>query len=120
MILQKTKLTVGVNRCPSLVEGIQVLSGKKAGNIGDKILLTVTKNKKNQKIKKGRVLRGIIIRTKFAIRRHNNERISFPDNSVVLLNNQQNLIGNRITGAVPKELRKWNNIKILSLATKIV
>jgi len=119
MILPKTKLTVGDNSGPSLVESIRILSGAKYGNIGDKIVLTVKKNPKNQKIKKGQVLKGIIIRTKFGIRRPNGTRISFPDNSVILLNTQGNLIGNRISGPVPRELRKWNQLKILSLATKI-
>ena len=120
MILPKTKLMVGDNSGPALVECIRILSGAKQGKIGDKIVLTIKRNKKNQKIKKGQVLKGIIIRTKFPIRRKNNERISFDNNSVVLLNNQDNLIGNRISGIVPKELRKWNHIKILSLATKII
>lgn len=120
MILPKTKLTVGDNSGPTIVECIRILSGAKSGKIGDKIVITVKKTKKNQKIKKGEVLRGIIIRTKFPIRRLNNERVSFEDNSVVLLNAQGNLIGNRINGNIPKELRKWNHIKLLSLAKKVI
>ena len=120
MVLPKTRLTVGDNSGPSLVECIRILSGAKYGTIGDKIVLTVKKTKNNQKIKKGQVLKGIIIRTKFPIRRLNNDRISFTDNSVILLNTQENLLGNRITGNIPKELRKWNNIKILSLAKRVI
>lgn len=120
MILPKTKLQVCDNSGPSLVECIRVLSGAKKGNIGDELVLSVKKNPKNQKIKKGQVLKGIIIRTKFGIRRSNGSRLRFTDNSVILLNTQGNLIGNRITGVVPRELRQWNQLKILSLATKVI
>jgi len=136
MILPLTKLRVADNSGPLVVECIKILSGSKFANIGDEILATVqtrmpandtglirtnsNKGKKRRALKKGAIVRAIIVRSKKGIYRPNGIRISFDENAVVLYSNKtENLLASKISGPMTRELRKWNFLKILSLAEQI-
>jgi large subunit ribosomal protein L14 len=121
MILSRSRLKVADNSGPVEVRCIRVLAtNRRYGNIGDTIVVSVQKNHTDSKFKKGQVMRGIIIRTRKGIKRPNGSILKFNDNAVILLNHQHNLIGNRISGEVPRELRAFKQLKILSLSETLV
>jgi large subunit ribosomal protein L14 len=121
MITSSTNLTVADNSGPSIVKCIKVLAtNRRHGLIGDRIVVSIKRNGPESKFKKGQVLRGIIIRTKKGLRRPNGTYIRFTDNAVILLNQQQGLIATRILGPVPRELRAHHQLKIISLAKKLI
>lgn len=97
---------------------------KRVGHLGDIILITVKKLKtfssKKIKINKGDLLKGIIIRTKYSTKNTIGNYITFYENSIVLLNNKNNLLGNRIFGPIPSKFRKYKNLKLLILANYIL
>lgn len=120
MIYSSSILQVADNSGPITVQCIKVLSKSRAAHIGDTLVVTVQHNSSSSKFKKGQILKAILIRTKKGLRRPNGMRFFFQDNSVILLNHQLNLIGNRINGPVPRELRHFQQLKILSLAEEVV
>lgn len=129
MISHLTKLNVADNSGALVVECIKILSQRRWANIGDEILATVQKRHLDptyirhikRPLKKGMIVRAIIIRTKKGVIRPNGIQISFDDNAVVLYSKKtENLLGSRVIGPVARELRKWNYLKVLSVAERVI
>jgi large subunit ribosomal protein L14 len=122
MIQMRTKLDVADNTGAKLVQCIHVLGGsrRKYAFLGDIIVCSVKKALPSSEIKQGDVVRGVIVRTKQSVRRDDGSYVRFDCNAVVLLDNDQNPRGTRIFGAVARELRLKNFMKIISLAPEVV
>ena len=101
---------------------IKVLGGSKRryAGIGDIIVVAVKEAIPNAKVKKGDVLKAVVVRTKKEIRRPDGSYIRFDDNSAVLINNQREPLGTRIFGPVARELRAKRFMKIVSLAPEVL
>ena len=123
MIQQQTILQVADNSGAKKVKCIKVIGGlkKKISFLGDVIRVSVkelrNKSKITSKVRKGEVLKGIIVRTKKNINKKDGVFFSFFENAVVLLNNQNKLLGTRILGPLPKQLRKNKFLKLASIST---
>ncbi len=122
MIQPETKVKVSDNSGAKLVKCITVLGGSKAqrGEVGDIIVGSVRKRLPTSDIKKGEIVRGVIVRTRSAYRRKDGSYIRFDDNAIVLVNNQMEPVGTRIFGPVPRELREKKMMRILSLAPEVL
>jgi len=122
MIQQESRLTVADNSGAKEVLCIRVLGGtaKRYASIGDKIVVTVKNALPSGTIKKGTVIKAVIVRTKKEIRRNDGSYIRFDDNACVLLNNTGEMIGTRIFGPVARELRDKQYMKIVSLAPEVL
>lgn len=122
MIQQESRLTVADNSGAKEVLCIRVLggTGKRYASIGDKIVVTVKNALPSGTIKKGTVIKAVIVRTKKEIRRNDGSYIRFDDNACVLLNNAGEMIGTRIFGPVARELRDKQYMKIVSLAPEVL
>jgi len=94
--------------------------GARGGRIGDIIVGSVRKRIPNSDIEKGTVVKAVIVRTRKRMRREDGSYVKFDDNAVVLVNNSLDPIGTRIFGPVPRELRKKNMLRILSLAPEVL
>jgi large subunit ribosomal protein L14 len=122
MIQAEKKLTVADNSGARAVYCIKVLGGSKRryAGIGDIIVVTVKEAIPNAKVKKGDVLKAVVVRTKKEIRRPDGSYIRFDDNSAVLINSQREPLGTRIFGPVARELRAKRFMKIVSLAPEVL
>ncbi len=122
MIQTETVLNVADNSGAKKVLCIKVLGGSKRryASIGDVIVVTVKEAIPNAKVKKGDVLRAVVVRTAKEIRRMDNTMCSFDDNSAVLLSSTGEPIGTRIFGPVARELRPKGYMKIISLAPEVL
>ncbi len=122
MIQTETKLKVADNSGAKLISCIKVLGGskRKYASIGDIIVVSVKEALPNSKVKKGDVVRAVIVRTAKEIRRSDGSYIKFDDNSAVLVSTQGEPIGTRIFGPVARELRAKNFMKIISLAPEVL
>ena len=122
MIQLRTKLEVADNTGAKLVQCIHVLggSGRKYAHLGDIIVCAVKKAMPASEIKQGDVVKGVIVRTKQSVRRADGSYVRFDRNAVVILDNDKNPRGTRIFGAVARELRQKNFMKIISLAPEVV
>ena len=122
MIQQESRLTVADNSGAKEVLCIRVLGGtaKRYASIGDKIVVTVKNALPSGTIKKGTVIKAVIVRTKKEIRRNDGSYIRFDDNACVLLNNAGEMVGTRIFGPVARELRDKQYMKIVSLAPEVL
>lgn len=122
MIQMQTVLNVADNTGARVVQCIKVLGGskRKYAGIGDIIKVTVKEAIPKAKVKKGDVLKAVVVRTKTGVRRIDGSHIRFDSNSAVLLNNQNQPIGTRIFGPVTRELRTENFMKIISLAPEVL
>lgn len=120
MIQMQTRLGVADNSGAKEVMCIKVLGGSKrrVAGPGDVIIVSIKKAIPTSKVKSGTVQRAVIVRTKFPIKREDASAVRFSDNAVVLLNKQNEPIGTRIFGAVPRELRA-GFLKIVSLAPEV-
>ena len=94
--------------------------GAVGGRIGDIIVGSVQKRLPTSEIKKGAVVRGVIVRTRKEYRREDGSYVRFDDNAIVLVNNQMEPVGTRVFGPVPRELRRKNMLRILSLAPEVL
>jgi large subunit ribosomal protein L14 len=121
MIQLKSVLDVADNTGAKRVGCIQVLgaSRRRYGHVGDIIVATVKKSMPGAAVKQGDVVRGVVVRTKHAIRREDGTYVRFDSNAMVLLDADGNPRGTRIFGAVPRELRA-KFMKIISLAAEVV
>ena len=121
MIQQESRLKVADNCGARELLVIRVLGGSKVktGNIGDIVVGTVKKATPNGTIQKGKVVKAVIVRSKFGVRREDGSYIKFDDNACVLLNNAGELRGSRIFGPVARELRAVN-MKVVSLAPEVL
>ena len=122
MIQTETRLKVADNSGAKIVSCIKVLGGSKRryASVGDVIVVSVKEAMPNSKVRKGDVLRAVIVRTAKEIRRADGSYIKFDNNSAVLINDQREPIGTRIFGPVARELRAKNFLKIISLAPEVL
>lgn len=122
MIQQESRLTVADNSGAKEVLCIRVLggTGRRYARIGDKIVVTVKNALPSGTIKKGTVIKAVVVRTKKEMRRNDGSYIRFDDNACVLLNTAGELIGTRIFGPVARELRDKQYMKIVSLAPEVL
>ena len=121
MIQMQSVLDVADNSGARSVMCIKVLGGshKRYAEIGDVIVVSIKDTIPRAKVKKGSVMKGVVVRTKKGVRRDDGSLIRFDSNSIVLLNNQGEPIGTRIFGPVTRELRA-NFMKIISLALEVL
>jgi large subunit ribosomal protein L14 len=122
MIQSETRLTVADNSGAKVLYCIKVLGGSKRryASIGDIIVVAVKEAIPNAKVKKGDVLKAVVVRKKKEIKRPDGSYIRFDDNSAVLINNQKEPVGTRIFGPVARELRAKRFMKIISLAPEVL
>jgi len=122
MIQAETRLTVADNSGAKVLSCIKVLGGsrRRYASIGDIIVVSVKEAIPNAKVKKGDVLKAVVVRTKKEIRRNDGSYIRFDDNAVVLLSPSEELRGTRIFGPVARELREKQYMKIVSLAPEVL
>lgn len=123
MVMQQSKLKVADNCGAREVMVIRVLggSGRRYGNIGDVVVATVKKAIPNSNVKKGKVVKAVIVRTKQGVRREDGSYIKFDDNACVLIKEDMKTpIGTRVLGPVARELRDKDFTKIISLAPEVL
>ena len=122
MIQVESTLDVADNSGARKLKCIKVLGGSKRryASVGDIIVVSVRESLPNSKIKKGAVVKAVIVRTKKGVRRHDGSLIRFDTNSAVLINNDKQPIGTRIFGPVARELRSGKFMKIVSLAPEVL
>ncbi|CUU11062.1 MAG: 50S ribosomal protein L14 [Fimbriimonadales bacterium] len=122
MIQPFTRLKVADNSGAREVMCIRVLKGSNAryARVGDVIVASVKEATPNMPIKKGDVVRAVVVRTKRAIKRPDGTTLRFDDNACVIINNQGEPRGSRIFGPVARELRDRNFMRIVSLAPEVL
>ena len=122
MIQQETRLKVADNSGAREVLTIKVLggSGRKTANIGDVIVCTVKQATPGGVVKKGDVVKAVIVRTKCGVRRNDGSYIRFDENACVIIRDDKSPRGTRIFGPVARELRDSNFMKIVSLAPEVL
>ncbi|MEI6577285.1 MAG: 50S ribosomal protein L14 [Bacteroidota bacterium] len=122
MIQQESRLIVADNSGAKEVLCIRVLGGtkKRYARVGDKIIVTVKHAMPGGNVKKGAVVKAVVVRTKKEIRRADGSYIRFDDNACVLLTASEELSGTRIFGPVARELRDKKYMKIISLAPEVL
>ncbi len=122
MIQMQTNLVVADNSGAKLAECIKVLGGskKRYATVGDIIVIAVKKALPGGRIKKKAVAKGLIVRTKKAVRRQDGSYIRFSDNAVVIVNDAGEPVGTRVFGPVSRELREHGYSKIISLAPEVL
>jgi large subunit ribosomal protein L14 len=119
MILMLTKLKVSDNSGVKHVKCFKVYK-KFSGTIGSLVYVSIKESKNRNKYKKGDIVKGIIIRNKKVTNRNTGNFISFDSNDIVLIDSKYDIIGTRIFGPLPFELRKKRYVKLLSLASSII
>ena len=122
MIQQETFLKVADNTGAKEIKCIRVLGGskRKYGNIGDVIVASVRKAAPGGQVKKGDVVKAVIVRSAKGVRRADGTYVRFDDNAAVLIKDDKNPRGTRIFGPVARELRDRDYMKILSLAPEVI
>lgn len=122
MIQTETQLNAADNSGAKRLYCIKVLGGtrKRYATVGDIIVVSVQEAIPNAKVKKGDVLKAVVVRTKKEVRRPDGSYIKFDDNSAVLINAAKEPIGTRIFGPVARELRAKQFMKIISLAPEVL
>ena len=122
MIQQETFLKVADNTGAKEIKCIRVLGGstRKFGNIGDVIVASVRKSTPGGTVKKGEVVKAVIVRSAKGVRRADGTYVRFDDNAAVLIKDDKNPRGTRIFGPVARELRDRDYMKILSLAPEVI
>ncbi len=122
MIQQESYLKVADNTGAKEIKCIRVLGGstRKFGNIGDVIVASVRKAQPGGTVKKGEVVKAVIVRSAKGVRRNDGTYVRFDDNAAVLVKDDKNPRGTRIFGPVARELRDKDYMKILSLAPEVI
>ena len=122
MIQEESYLKVADNTGAKEIHCIRVLGGskRKYGNIGDVIVASVRKATPGGTIKKGDVVKAVIVRTKRGVRREDGSYVRFDENAAVIIKEDRNPKGTRIFGPVARELREKDYMKILSLAPEVI
>ena len=122
MIQQESFVKVADNTGAKEIKCIRVLggSGRKYGNIGDIIVASVRKAAPGGQVKKGEVVKAVIVRSAKGVRRADGTYVRFDDNAAVLIKDDKNPRGTRIFGPVARELRDKDYMKILSLAPEVI
>ena len=122
MIQEESYLKVADNTGAKEIKCIRVLGGskRKYGNIGDVIVASVRKSTPGGQVKKGEVVKAVIVRSAKGVRRADGTYVRFDENAAVLIKDDKNPRGTRIFGPVARELRDKDYMKILSLAPEVV
>ena len=122
MIQEESYLKVADNTGAKEIKTIRVLGGskRKYGNIGDVIVASVRKAAPGGQVKKGDVVKAVIVRTVRGVRRADGSYVRFDENAAVLINDDNTPRGTRIFGPVARELRDKDFMKILSLAPEVI
>jgi len=128
LIQQETRLDVADNSGAQIVYCIRVLGGstrrggftRRTASIGDIIICSVKKATPGADVKAGEIVKCVIVRTAFPVRRDDGSYVRFDSNAAVLVDDDGNPRGTRIFGAVARELREKNYMKIVSLASEVV
>ncbi len=122
MIQQESYLKVADNTGAKEIKTIRVLGGskRKFGNIGDVVVASVRKAQPGGTVKKGEVVKAVIVRTSKGIHRADGSYVRFDENAAVLIRDDKNPRGTRIFGPVARELRDKDYMKILSLAPEVL
>jgi large subunit ribosomal protein L14 len=122
MIQMQTRMTVADNTGAKVVQCVKVLGGsrRRYAGLGDIVVCSVKTVIPGSEIKKGQVVKGVVVRVKSPTRRVDGSYVRFDSNALVLIDNDQNPRGTRIFGAVARELRDKNFMKIVSLAAEVV
>jgi large subunit ribosomal protein L14 len=122
MIAEQTVLDVADNTGARAVRCFKVLGGSRHayGAVGDVVVGSVIRVIPGSDVQRGEVVRGVIVRTKAPIRREDGSYVRFDRNAIVLLQPDGNPRGTRIFGAIPRELRYRNYMRIISLAAEVV
>lgn len=122
MIQQTTELDVADNSGAKRVMCIKVLGGsrRRYASVGDIIVVSIKEALPRGRVKKGDVMKAVVVRTAQGIRRPDGSMIRFDRNAAVLINNQKEPVGTRIFGPVVRELRAKSHMKIVSLAPEVL
>jgi len=122
MIQQESRMKVADNSGAREVLTIKVLggTGRKVANIGDVVVVTVKKATPGGVVKKGEVVKAVIVRSKSGVRRSDGSYINFDENACVIIRDDKSPRGTRIFGPVARELRDNNFMKIISLAPEVL
>ena len=122
MIQEESYLKVADNTGAKEIHTIRVLGGskRKYGNIGDVIVASVRKAAPGGTVKKGEVVKAVIVRSKRGVRREDGSYVRFDENAAVIIKEDRNPKGTRIFGPVARELREKDYMKILSLAPEVI
>ena len=122
MVQEESYLKVADNTGAKEIHCIRVLGGskRKYGNIGDVIVASVRKATPGGTVKKGDVVKAVIVRTKRGVRREDGSYVRFDENAAVIIKEDHNPKGTRIFGPVARELREKDYMKILSLAPEVI
>ena len=122
MIQQETRLKVADNSGARELLCIRVLGGskRKYANVGDVIVATVKSATPGGVVKKGKVVRAVVVRSKQGMRRNDGSNISFDENAAVIIKDDKTPVGTRIFGPVARELRDNDFMKIVSLAPEVL
>lgn len=122
MIQQETRLKVADNSGARELLVIRVLggSGRRYANVGDVVIASVKKAIPNSNVKKGKVVKAVIVRTVEGVRRGDGSYIKFDENAAVLIKDDKSPVGTRVLGPVARELREKDFMKIVSLAPEVL
>lgn len=122
MIQQESRMKVADNSGAREVLTIKVLggTGRKVANIGDVVVCTVKKATPGGVVKKGEIVKAVIVRTKSGVRRNDGTYITFDENACVIIRDDKSPRGTRIFGPVARELRDSNFMRIISLAPEVL
>lgn len=122
MIQQESELDVADNSGAKRIKCFKVLGGSKRryAHVGDIIVASVKEAEPNGAIKKGEIVKAVIVRTKYYIRRPDGSKLRFDTNACVLIDEKQNPRGSRVFGPIARELRERNHLKIVSLAPEVI
>ncbi|MBP8653674.1 MAG: 50S ribosomal protein L14 [Proteocatella sp.] len=122
MIQQESRLRVADNSGAKELLCIRVLGGstRKSGNIGDVIVCSVKSTTPGGVVKKGKVVKAVIVRTKTGVRRKDGSYVKFDENAAVIIKDDKSPVGTRIFGPVARELRDKQFMKIISLAPEVL
>ncbi len=122
MIQSETRLKVADNSGAKEIKCIKVMGGSfvRSGNIGDVIVASVKSATPNGTVKKGQVVKAVIVRTSKGLMRADGSHIKFDDNAAVIIDNQKQPVGTRIFGPIARELRDKDYMKIISLAPEVL
>ncbi len=122
MIQMQTNLDVADNSGAKRVQCIKVLGGskRKYASVGDIIVVSVKEAMPRGRVKKGQVMKAVVVRTAKDIKRRDGSVIRFDGNAAVIVNNNKEPVGTRIFGPVTRELRRSGHMKIVSLAPEVL
>ena len=122
MVMQESRLKVADNTGAKEVLVIRCLGGSKVktANIGDIVVCTVKKAIPNSNLKKGKVVKAVIVRSVEGVRRKDGSYIKFDDNACVIIKDDKSPVGTRVLGPVARELREKDFAKIVSLAPEVL